>query len=318
MTATPPAPVIACNLDPEQAARLRAHPARPVVLEYAEGDVPWNVPPKAEVLMTFARGWRGAPAKRPEGWPGNLKWMQIAAAGIDAFPDWAFDVPLVSTGRGISADAIAEYVLAAIFAHEKGFFDQYPLRDAAGWAQRPLGSVAGKRLGLAGFGAIGARTAELAAALGMQIAAVTRSATVAPHIRQYPTLAQMIAETDHLVLAVPLTAATRGMLNADILAHAKPGLHVINVCRGEVVDDDALWQAIETGQVAAATLDVTSPEPLPPGHRFYTHPRIRVTPHISWTSDDNADRMAAKLARNLDAWLQGQPPEDVLPKGREY
>lgn len=317
MTERKAAPVIASNLDAVQAERLRRHPSGPVVLEYTSGNPPWQVPSEAEIVVTFGRGWRDAPTERPAGWPGNVKWLQIAAAGIDAFPDWAFDVPLVSTGRGISSEAIAEYVIAAIFAHEKGFFDEFPLRDAAAWKQRPLGTVAGKRIGLAGFGAIGACTARKARAMGMDVSAVTRSARL-EGVRQYDTLAAMIAEIDHLVLAVPLTDATRGMLDAEVLAHAKPGLHVINICRGEVVDDQALLDAIDSDRVSAATLDVTAPEPLPEGHPFYDHPKVRITPHISWTSDDNADRMADKLARNLDAWLAGRDPEDVLVKGRGY
>lgn len=312
-------PVIACNLDGEQVERLRAHASNPVVLPYSDDRPVWDVPPEADFLFTFFKGWNSAPKDRPAGWPHNLKWVQIASAGIDAFPDWVFEAPLVTTGRGISAEAISEYALAAIFAHEKKLFDGLLVHSRANWNKRTLGLVSSKRLGLLGFGAIGARTAAKARALGMQVGAVTRSSGVAgAKIHQYGSLGEMIADVDHLLLAVPLTDATRHIVNEQTLNQARPGLHIINVCRGEVIDDEALLDALDRGQVAAATLDVTAPEPLPDGHRFYTHPSIRLTPHISWTSEDNPARIAAKLHGNLDRYLSGVTLEDVVVSGRGY
>lgn len=312
-------PVIACNLDDEQVERLRSHASRPIVLPYSDAAPAWEVPAEADMLFTFFKGWRGAPTRQPEGWPLRLKWVQIASAGIDAFPSWVFDAPLVTTGRGISADAISEYALAAVFAHEKHLFDNLLVRARADWVKRTLGHVSGRTLGILGFGAIGARTAEKALALGMNVSTVTRSTNVPdPRIRQYGSLDAMIGEVDHLLLAVPLTAETRHMLNRTTLLMAKPGLHVINICRGDVIDDEALLEALDRGQVSAATLDVTTPEPLPEGHAFYAHPSIRLTPHISWTSEDNAERIAAKLHSNLDRYLAGEPLEDVIVAGRGY
>lgn len=309
-------PVIACNLDDEQVERLRAHASNPVVLPYSDDRPVWDIPPEADFLFTYFKGWSSAPKRRPGGWPHNLKWVQIASAGIDAFPDWVFEAPLVTTGRGISAEAISEYVLAAIFAHEKKLFDDLLIHWRGSWNKRTLGLVSGKRLGILGFGAIGARTAAKAQALGMQVGAVTRSSGATVH--QYGSLAEMIAYVDHLLLAVPLTDATRQIVNEQALNCARPGLHIINVCRGEVIDDEALLDALDRGQVAAATLDVTAPEPLPDGHPFYTHPSIRLTPHISWTSEDNPARIAAKLHGNLDRFLSGAALEDVVVPGRGY
>lgn len=313
-------PVIATNLDSEQVERLRTHASKPVVLPYSDTVSVWDVPPEADYLFTFFKGWSSAPKEKPQGWPHNLKWVQIAAAGIDAFPPWVFEGPVVTTGRGISAEAIAEYVIAAVFAHEKTLFDDFLVHSADRWIKRTLGLVSGKMIGLFGYGAIGRKTAQKAAALGMRVSAVRRGMPEPGDrdIRWYSTLREMIAEVDHVVLATPLTSETRHALNSDVLAAAKPGLHIINVCRGEIIQDDDLLGALESGRVAAATLDVTAPEPLPAGHPFYTHPGIRLTPHISWTSEDNAERIATKLHANLDRFLAGEPLVDVVVAGRGY
>jgi phosphoglycerate dehydrogenase-like enzyme len=319
-TSTHVPPVIACNLDAEQSELLRQHGSRPAVVDYTEKAEAWNVPEDADFLFTFFRGWANAPKEKPKGWPFNLKWIQIASAGIDAFPDWVFDAPLVTTGRGISAEAIAEYVVAAIFAHEKQLFNDVLVHSRDGWDKRTLGLVSGKSVGLYGFGAIGQRSAEKLAALGMKVSAVRRGQpdADASGVRFYATLEEMIADVDHLVLSVPLTPLTRRVVNSSVLSAAKPGLHLVNICRGEVIDDEALLAALESGQLAAATLDVTAPEPLPDGHPFYTHPNIRLTPHISWSSEDNASRIAAKLHANLDRFLAGEPLPDVVIDGRGY
>jgi phosphoglycerate dehydrogenase-like enzyme len=313
-------PVIACNLDAEQSALLRGHASQPVVLDYSDKAAAWDVPTEADFLFTFFRGWADAPKQKPKGWPFNLKWIQIASAGIDAFPDGVFEAPLVTTGRGISAEAISEYIVAAIFGHEKHLFDDLLVRSRDDWTKRTLGLVSGKSVGFYGYGAIGRRSAEKLTALGMRVSAVRRGKPDAeiPGVQFYGSLEEMAGNVDHLVLSVPLTAATRHSVNASILAAAKPGLHLINICRGEVIDDDALLAALDSGRLAAATLDVTAPEPLPAEHRFYTHPKIRLTPHISWSSEDNASRIATKLHGNLDRFLAGEPLPDVVVEGRGY
>jgi phosphoglycerate dehydrogenase-like enzyme len=127
-----------------------------------------------------------------------------------------------------------------------------------------------------------------------------------------------MARSDHLVIAAPLTQETRGIFDAAVFASAKPGLHLINVARGEIIDQAALLAALDSGHVAATTLDVTAPEPLPAGHPFYAHPKVRLTPHSGWTSDENADRLTEKLLGNLDRFLAGKPLLDVVNIERGY
>jgi phosphoglycerate dehydrogenase-like enzyme len=310
--------VIATNLNAIQNERIAAHWSKPRVIPYASQHPVWEVPPEADVLFTFFAGWRQAPAEAPAGWPFRLTWIQIASAGIDAFPAWVFSVPLVTSGRGVSAVALSEYVLAAILAHEKRFFDGIRVHSAAEWKMRSLGQVEGRTLGVLGLGAIGKAVVARARAFGMRILTVARSSVPEEGIETVGSVVELAARSDHLVLSVPLTRETRGIIDAEVLAAAKPGLHLINVARGELIDHDALLAALDSDRVAAATLDVTYPEPLPEGHPLYTHPKVRLTPHSGWSSDDNADRLTAKLLGNLDRFLDHEPLVDVVDSKRGY
>lgn len=310
--------VIATNLSPAQNQRLAAHWSRPRVIPYADERSVWEIPPEADLLFTFFRGWRQAPATAPAGWPFRLRWIQVAAAGIDAFPDWFFTGPAVTCGRGVAAVPLSEYIMAAILAHEKQFFDGARVQAAADWNVRTLGRVEGRTLGLVGLGAINRAVVPRALTFGMTLLAVDRDTTAHPSIEFVGSVAELAARSDHLVVAVPLTDETRGIIGAAVLADAKPGLHLINVARGELVDQEALLAALDSGRLGAATLDVTTPEPLPAGHPLYTHPRVRLTPHSGWSSDDNDDRLATKLLGNLDRFLAGEPLLDVVDGKRGY
>lgn len=280
-------------------------------VDISGSDAIWDEAQNAEILITFAKGWRDAPKERPAGWPGRLQWLAIAAAGTDAFPDWAFDVPLVTTGRGIAAPAIAEYVMAVVLAHEKRFFDALPIHRAQDWRTIDLGRVEGRRIGLFGFGAIGQEVARRAAAFGMEIGAVPgRSGLLQEGVGRFADIAALAGWADHLVLSAPLTPETRRIVNADVLAQAKPGLHLINVARGGLVDTDALLAALVGGEISA-TLDVTDPEPLPEGHALYSLPNVRITPHISYNAPDHMQRTLDLVIGNLEAWRAGEPLRNV-------
>jgi phosphoglycerate dehydrogenase-like enzyme len=194
------------------------------------------------------------------------------------------------------------------------------VRAAPDWEQIPLGHLEGKTLGLIGAGAIGVEVAKRADAFGMRVIGVRRSATAGDDgpIQLVPTLRDLLAQSDHAVVAAPLTDATRGLVGREALAAAKPGLHLINVSRGQIIDDDALLEAIRAGRVGGATLDVTHPEPLPAGHPYYACPEVWITSHISWSSENGDERIAAKLLDNLDRHLRGEPLIDVVDATRGY
>ena len=313
-------PIIVNQLGPDIRAALVDHWSRPLIIDHPADRAPWEVAPEADVLLTRPLvGWHKAPAEKPAGWPFGLRWIQTASTGVDFFPAWLLDGPVVTVGRGISADPIAEYVLAAILGFEKRIHDIRP-RNREQWKISPLGSLTGKTIGIAGFGAIGRAVAERAKPFGVNIRVLRRSAWpyVLPGIQPVDSIEELVAVSDHLVLALPATTKTARLINADVLARAKTSLHLINVARGRIVDQGALLQALDEGRIAGATLDVTDPEPPPEGDPIYRHPKVVLTPHVSWTGGEDAKRLADKTLVNLDAYAHGVALADVFDKNLEY
>lgn len=254
----------------------------------------------------------------PAGWPFSLKWIQLVSAGVDLYPDWMLDNLIVTTSRGTSADAIAEFVLAAIFAQAKRLPDIW-ISDAAQWRPARLSNVSGATLGVFGFGAIGARLAGLAHAVGMTILVVKRTdGDLPPYVERVASIEALAARSDHLALAAPLTQETEGAVNDQVFGAAKPGLHLINVARGAMIDEGALLRALDSGAVSIATLDVAHPEPLPAGHPFYVHPKIRLSPHTSTYTPDQSPKILEVILRNLEHFAAGRPLTNVFDKARGY
>lgn len=294
---------------------LRAHPACPQVVT-VEGQ-PWNVPRGARALFTYQSHWKNAPDEAPAGWPFDLEWIQMASAGVDTLPGWAYSVPVVTRAAGAHALAIAEYAIAAVFGHEKRIYPGV-VRSPQTWRQDSRGSIAGKHFGVAGLGEIGREAARLALSLGMRVGAINRRGRRMDGAEPMDSLEALLGWSDHLLLALPLTPQTRGIINAESLRAARPGLHLINIARGALIDDAALIAALDSGRLSGATLDVTTPEPPPEGHPFYTHPLIRLTPHISGAVEDSDARMIATLIDNLTAWLDCRTPRGVVEPAIGY
>ena len=314
--------VIASQLDPAVNVRL-AQQAKARVIDLPPGDLS-ALSSQANVLFArpfnkagSAAATRAAPI--PQGWPLRLDWVQLASVGIDFYPSWLLQAPVVTLARGTASDAIAEYVLAAIFSAAKRVPEIW-LKDAAPWQRPVLSLIQGSVLGLYGFGSIGRALAQRALALGMRVLALRRSD--APFdiagVEAVANLSELAARADHLVLAAPATSATRHAINPAVLAQAKPGLHLINIARGSLINDQALLDALESGRIGLATLDVTEPEPLPAGHRYDGHPRIRLSPHISPNTEQLAEALLDKFLGNLDLFRSGQPLTDVLDPARGY
>lgn len=312
--------IIASQLDPAFNQGLGQHPVGPTLIDVAE-DAPWAAAAQADLLLIRpSPAWRAADIPRPPAWPGRLKWVYSASAGIDFYPDWLLDAPLVTCGRGVASDEIADYVIAAIYAHAKNL-EGVTARSRAQWINVPLGRVSGTTIGIVGLGAIGQAVARRGLALGAQVVGLRRSGAQSgisgvQHVADVETL---VAASDHIVIAVPATAETRHLFDDALLAKVKPGAHIINVARGSVIDQDALVRALDgAGGPGFATLDVTEPEPLPDGHILYTHPLVRLTPHVSSNHTQVRHRLLEKIRDDISRFVRGEAPSDVVDPVRGY
>jgi phosphoglycerate dehydrogenase-like enzyme len=312
--------VIASQLEPAFNERLGAHPARPTVIAAPE-ERPWDAATDADILLVRpSPAWREQRrAPRPASWPGRLRWIYSSSSGIDFYPPWLLEGPPVSCGRGVASDEIAEYVLAAMLAHTKDL-DAVRMRSRSDFRQTQLGRVRGSTVGILGLGAIGSAVAERALGLGARVAAVRRRPlpSSVPGVDLFDDIAEVIARSDHLVVALPATDATRGLLGRELLGLARAGAHLINIARGSVLDQQALIEALDRGPLAYATLDVTEPEPLPDGHPLYTHPRVRLTPHVSSNYLAVRQVLFDKVAANFDRFLRGEAPLDLVDPAQGY
>lgn len=309
---------IASQLDAAFNARLRVLLPDVEVLELPRG-LPQALPADVRVLLAAPHGDFRDAVEPPAGWPFGLQFVQLVTSGLDYFPRWLFDSLPVASARGSTAETIAEFALAAIFAAAKQL-PQVWIEAAEHWQQRPLAAVAGSTLGLFGFGSIAQSLAPKAQALGMQVLALRQSTRPfeVPGVQAVADLQELLARADHLVLAVPLTAQTRHIIDARVLASAKPGLHLINIARGALIQQAPLLAALDSGAVALASLDVADPEPLPAGHAFYRHPRVRLSPHTSANSPQVYLNIAQLLVRNIQRFDQGLELENRVEVGRGY
>ncbi len=250
----------------------------------------------------------------------RVPWVQLSGTGVDKVPKELFEGRTVTCARGASAIPISEFVLGAMLAFEKRFPDVWLSEPPEHWNYDKLGGLSGRTVGIVGLGGIGIAVAERALPFGMRVLALRRTDAPSPveGVELHTTLAPLLAESDHLVLAVPLTANTEHLLDAEAFAAVKPGLHLVNIARGRLVDQDALRVALDDDRVAMATLDTVDPEPLPARHWLYEHPKVRVSAHISWASHLGFGSTVDLFVENLRRHEAGEPLTDVVDPSEGY
>ena len=279
----------------------------------------WPLPHAVSVLLAFPFLPELRRQPQPAGWPFGLEWIQLISIGVDNYPRWLLQGTRISTAHGSSSQTISDYVLACVLQHALRLHDRRA-REPSQWRQTRAPALAGSTLGLFGFGGIGQALAPKAIALGLRVRALRRSDAPlgVDGVERAADLADLLATSDHLALVAPGTDATHHVIDAAALAHAKPGLHLINVSRGSLVDQAALIAALDAGRLGFASLDVTEPEPLPEGHPLYTHPRVQLTPHTCAISPQVQEALLAKVLSGLDALARGEHPADPVNLARGY
>ena len=304
---------------------LRKHWSAPDVLDIPPGsgslaDERWE---HDVLILTGDRSWRDGGVARPAAWPGAVRWVQVTSTGVDWYPDWLFDGPLVTCTRGLFSAAISEYVMAAML-HQVSSAQHCKPKDSVHWTRCSRKTLQGQTVGLFGFGTIGKEIAIRADAFGMSIAALKAtswrpSGTLSTfQVAATKTLHELAERSDHLVLAAPLTSETRLVLDEKFFAHQRPNMHLINVARGRLVDHYHLLKALDEYRLAFATLDVADPEPLPAGHILYSHPKVRLTPHVSWLVEDGRKRLINRIIKNFECYLAGGQPSEIIDPAKGY
>jgi phosphoglycerate dehydrogenase-like enzyme len=254
----------------------------------------------------------------------GLRWVHVAAAGVDSmlFPALRSSEVLLTNAHGVFDRPIAEFVLAAVLAHDKQLHRSARLQHEHRWVHRELRRTRGSTALVVGTGGIGRATARLLRAVGMEVRGAGRTAraedpdfgTVVPAA----ALAEHAGWADHVVLAAPLTGRTHGIVGPRVLAAMSPHAHLVNVGRGALVDEDALLEALRAGRPAAATLDVFDTEPLPRDHPFWAMDNVHVSAHMCGDVEGWRDELAAQFEDNLRRWTAGERLVDQVDKDAGY
>jgi phosphoglycerate dehydrogenase-like enzyme len=276
--------------------RVRAHRVAP-----GEG------PPGGEAAQ--AQVWvPGGGASVPDGFLAGLprlRLVQLLSAGAENFVGRLPEGVVLANARGAHTPATAEWAVAATLAAQRGIPDFVRFQDAGRWSPSTRRSLVGARVLIVGAGDIGHRIGRMMAGFDVELTFVARTAR--DGVRSTDELPELLPDADVVVLIVPVTPETTGMVDAAFLAAMKDGALLVNAARGVVVDTDALL----AGRLRAA-LDVTEPEPLPEGHPLWSAPGALITPHVAGAVPNTNERAAAAVTEQLARVLEGRALENLV------
>jgi glyoxylate/hydroxypyruvate reductase A len=270
--------------------------------------------------IDVALAWK-APQGALAGFP-NLRLICSLGMGVDHL----LDDPLLPEGVPIARlvdpnmiEQMSEYVLYAVL-HFHRHFDVYDrFQRERRWEELPLPHTAKRRVGIMGLGAIGEDCARKLAALGFKVSGWSRSEKSVPGVESFvgmPALPRFLARTEILVSVLPLTPETAGIINSRLLEHMPRGSFLVNVARGQLVVEPDLVDALESGRLAGAMLDVTAIEPLPANSPLWRHPRVRITPHIAGLT--NPETAVGPIAENIKRLRDGHCLLHLVDRQRGY
>ncbi len=254
----------------------------------------------------------------------RIMWVHSATAGVErVLTPAALQRGLaITNARGVFSEPIAEYVMMMILAVSRRLPQLLELQRERTWQPLAAREMANLTVGVVGLGSIGRRVAEICLSLGSQVVATRRSpdsadlagVTMLPPER----LPELLAQSDFVVLALPLTPDTENVFDEQMLGHAKPGAWLINIARGALVDERALLRAVREGPLGGAVLDAFREEPLSPDSELYSTPNVIVTPHTSWSSGRVLDRSIELFCDNLERFRRGEPLLNLVDPAAGY
>lgn len=332
--------VSAVPLDDSQRKRLEAI-VPGIEIQDSRSFLRENVAELTNEKTTILYGFR-VPADILERAP-NLQWLQLLGAGCEHLAGNAImngDVS-ITTASGVHATPIAEYVLGAMLGFYRWIIPAHRAQMQRRWlpqadVARVSRELRGKTIGIIGYGSIGREVARLAKPFGTRILAVKRDLArraeegyavadtgdpngVLPDAVYGPgELLQVLPECDVVVLAVPSTPATRGMMDERAFHAMKAGSYVVNIARGNIIDEGALIDSLTSGHLAGAALDVFEEEPLPASSPLWDMENVLVTPHISGASRPNLRRVFELFAENLERFVHDKPLLNLVAREHGY
>jgi phosphoglycerate dehydrogenase-like enzyme len=254
-----------------------------------------------------------------------VRWVYTPSAGIEHM-DLAFMRQrniVLTNAAGVHGIPIAEWVMLYLLSHAKKAFalHNFPRDSWYEVEQSRLDELDGKTMAILGLGGIGQETAKRAQSFGMRVIGSRRTPQPTPfvdHVVGDDDWKSLLPEADVLVIATPSTDRTRGMVDAAALALLKPKAYLINVGRGDAIDTPALIDALKSGRLAGAGLDVAPEEPLPIDHPLWDAPNIWITPHVTSSSPNGRKRMMGLFLDNLERFRAGQPLHNVVNYDEGY
>lgn len=258
----------------------------------------------------------------------EMRWLCAASAGVDQYLDdalWPRPDCLLSNASGAYGPTISEHIIMVLLMLLRRMPEYQRELAERRWPYfAPIRSIAGSRVVLLGTGDIGSHTARRLKALGASVTGVCRSGQsdepAFDRVLPVSSLDTVLPEAEVLILALPATAETRGILSRERLALLPPDAYVINVGRGAAVDQEALVEALQSGRLAGAALDVMTPEPLPADHPLWSCPNTILTPHVSGNMSLGltCDLDVEMFCRDLERYAAGLPLEHLVDRKRGY
>ena len=260
----------------------------------------------------------------------RLRWVHSGAAGVDVFPELRESDVVLTNSAGLHAEPMAEHALAMMLHFARGLDVAEAGRREERWAHRelagrdsPVRELAGATVGVVGYGGIGSAVGRKASALGARVVALRRAPSGEPPAevdRMWGPdgLGPMLEAADYVVLTVPSTPATEGMIGLRELSRMGQDAVLINLARGDVVDERALVEALEDGRIRGAGLDVFEEEPLPSGHPLWAMDRALLTPHTGGISPRFWERETDLIVENVRRYRAGEPLLNEVDKARGY
>lgn len=273
------------------------------------GELPESWPDVEVYVPPFLSA--GAPAQVMARLP-SLRFVQLTTAGADAYTDRLPPGVMLCDAEGAHTPATAEWVATVILACVRGIPGFVRSQAAGEWNYRVTGELTGKTVLIVGYGSIAAGVEARLAPFGVSFLRVARTARVG--VSAVADLPSLLGLADVVVVLVPLTPATRGLISASFLAGLRDGALLVNGARGPVCDTDALVAELASGRIAAA-VDVTDPEPLPAGHPLWRVPGLLLTPHVAGSVAGAQPRVFGLVRAQLERYLAGEPLANVVTDG---